>query len=116
MTSQPQPIADLDYDVAVYLELTEKIEELTSQRETVKARMAQRGLGEHKTTTGTVVNVTGPNRSFNLQRAIGFLTDQQRDVCKLDGYDAKKVKAQLAPVVADQCWDEGKGAPRVTVK
>lgn len=116
MSSQPQPIADLDYDVAAYLELTEKVEELNSQREAIKARLAQRGLGEHVTTTGTVVAVTPPNRSFDLDRAVGFLTDQQREVCRVDGFDAKKVKTQLAEVVLDQCWNEGKGAPRVTIK
>lgn len=113
---QPQPIADIDRDVAIYLDLDDKIKDLTSQRDAVKARIAQRGLGEYETTSGMTVKVTPPNRSFNLARAVELLSEQQREVCRLDGYDQTKVRAQLPPVLAEDCMDEGKGAPRVSIK
>lgn len=115
MTTQPQPIADLDYDVAVYLELTERIEQLTSQHESVMARV------DNAASASTRSSAASPCRPpaqpvGHLERAAGFLTDQQREVCNLDGDGAKKVKRQLSEVRIDECMDEGRGAPRVGVK
>lgn len=120
MTAQPvpqptaQPIGRLDDDVNAYLDLTERIEQLTSQRDTIKARLAQRGPGDHKTTGGAVVSVTEPNRRFNLERALTMLNDDQRALCMSP--DPKKVKAQLPPVLAEDCMEPGTGALRVAVK
>lgn len=117
MTAQPtdpQPIASLDDDVNAYLDLTERMEELESQRATIRARLAQRGTGTHTTTTGIKVTVTAPNRRFNLDRAWAMLTEDQKDVCT--SADPKKVKAQLPEVLLESCMDEGTGAPRVTIK
>lgn len=117
MTAQPtdpQPIASLDDDVNAYLDLTERMEELESQRATIRARLAQRGPGTHTTTTGTKVTVTAPNRRFNRAKALTMLTPEQQQTCM--ALDDKLIKAQLPPVLLEGCMDEGTGAPRVTVK
>lgn len=109
-----QPIRTLDDDVATWLDLTERIEELTSQRDAVKARLALHGIGTHTTAGGVTVTVGAPPRRFNLERAWSMLTEDQKDVCTSP--DAAKVKKQLPGVLVDDCYDEGTGAPRVTVK
>lgn len=120
MTAQPvpqpsaQPIGRLDDDVNAYLNLTEQIEQLTSQRDAIKARLAQRGVGDHTTSTGTVVSVTEPNRRFNLEKALGMLTEEQQTLCLSP--DPAKVKKQLPPVLTESCMEPGTGALRVAVK
>lgn len=119
MTTQPQPaavqpIATLEQDVATWLDLTERIEQLTSQRDTVKARLAQHGVGVHTTAAGVKVTVSPPPRAFNLDRAWQMLTPEQRQLCLSP--DAAKVKKQLPPVLAEDCMDPGRGANRVIVK
>ena len=114
MTTQPQPIRSLDDDIATWLDLTERIEDLTSQRDAIKARLAGHGIGTHTTAAGVTVTVTAPPRKFNLDRAWSMLTEDQKDVCTSP--DATKVKRQLPGVLVEDCYDEGTGAPRVTVK
>lgn len=109
-----QPIQTLDDDVADYLDLTERIEQLESQRNAIKARLAHRGEGDHTTTSGVVVSVTPPNRRFNLDRAWSLLTEDQKAVCTSP--DPAKVKRQLSGVLVDECMEPGTGAVRVVVK
>lgn len=104
----------LDADVIRYLELAEQIEALQMQQNEIKARFRQLDPGKHVAVGGVVVTVTPPPRSFNVDKAWSFLTDEQRALCVSP--DAKKVKAQLAPAIADTCMDEGTGEPRVMVK
>lgn len=111
MTTQP---SSLDDDVNAYLDLTDRIEQLTAQRDTIKARLAAHGTGAHQTAFGVTVTVTAPPRRFNLERAWSMLTEDQKDVCTSP--DAAKVKKQLPGVLVDDCYDEGTGTPRVTVK
>lgn len=109
-----QPIQTLDDDAALYLDLTERIEELENQRATIRARLAHRGPGNHTTSTGLTVAVTGPNRRFNIDKAWALLTPEQQGLCASP--DARKVKSQLAQVLVDSCMEPGTGAPRVVVK
>lgn len=103
-----------DADVQRYLELTEQIEELDAQRENIKDRLRDLGPGKHPTVGGLTVTVTPPPRSFNTDRAWAMLTPEQQALCVSP--DAKKIKGQLAPALADACMDEGKGAPRVSIR
>ncbi|NUQ89597.1 MAG: hypothetical protein HOQ43_14205 [Glycomyces artemisiae] len=109
-----QPIQSLDDDVAAYLDLTERIEQLEARRTTIRARLAQRGEGTHTTTAGIAVTVTPPNRRFNLDRAWTLLTPEQQALCTSP--DPKKVKAQLPGVLVDELMEPGTGAFKVTVK
>jgi hypothetical protein len=105
---------DLDAEVATYLDLTERIEQLVEQRDAVKVRLLEHGTGQHPTSSGLVVSITPPNRRFNADRAWAMLNEDQRALCVSP--DPKKIKAQLPEVLVDQCMDEGTGAPRVTIK
>lgn len=104
---------DLDADVRAYLDLTERIEELTAERENIKARLRQAGPGTHPTSFGVTVSVSTP-RAFNLERAWEILTPEQQALCSSP--DAKKVKAQLPGVLVESFMVEGAGEPRVTIK
>lgn len=108
------PTVDLDHEVRTYLELTERIEELQVQRATIIARLRTLPAGKHDTTYGVGVSVSMPSRSFNSTKAWALLTPEQRALCVSP--DAKKIKAQLPPVLTEQCMDEGTGEPRVTIR
>lgn len=110
----PQSIRSLDDDVAVVLDLQEQIEELQSQLVAAKGRLADRGIGKYETATGVTVTVSEPPRSFDLEKAWGLLTPEQQAVCQAP--DSKKVRAQLPPVLAEQCMTPGTGKPRVTIR
>lgn len=103
---------DLDADVRAYLDLTERIEELTAERENIKARLRATGVGRHDTSFGVVVSVSA-NRRFNIDGAWSALTPEQQALCLSP--DAKKVRSQLPPALADAFMDDA-GEPRVTVK
>lgn len=103
-----------DDDVRTFLDLTERIEKLTAEREAVKQRFRALGVGNHPSVNGITVQVTAPPRSFSLEKGWKLLTAEQQAVCMSP--DAKKVRAQLPPVLLDSCMDEGTGEPRVTVK
>lgn len=109
-----QPIQSLDDDVNTLLDLTERRDDLNNQIDAIKARLAHRGVGNHHTSTGTVVAITDPNRRFNLDKAWSMLTPEQQALCVSP--DPKKVKSQLPPVLAEDCMEPGTGAVRVTVK
>lgn len=109
-----QPIRTLDDDVATYLDLTERIEQLEQQRATIRARIAEHGPGSHATTHGVTVSITAPSRRFNIDRAWSLLNDDQKSICV--GPDPTKVKKQLPPVLLDECMDPGTGAPRVSIR
>lgn len=122
MTTQPDPaeasnvqeLRSLEDDVATYLEITERMEELGAQLAAVRHRLADRGVGTHETGAGIKVTVSAPNRTFNLEKAWSMLTDEQRSLCQ--SRDAAKVKKQLPGVLVDECMEAGTGTPRVVVK
>lgn len=105
---------DLDRDAALYLDLAERIEHLTAQRDAIKARLAGLDPGSYPTQAGVTVTVSPPSRRFNIERAWMMLTAEQRNLCSSP--DAKKVKAQLSEVLVDTCMDEGTGAKVVRIK
>jgi hypothetical protein len=102
----------LDDQVRRYLELTEQIEQLSMDREQVKAQLRETGVGRHETTYGVVVSVSA-NRRFNVDRAWAALTPEQQALCLSP--DGKKVRGQLPPDLAEAFMDEV-GEPRVVVK
>lgn len=108
------PASSLDNEVLAWLDLTDKIEELEAERARIKTRLAAFGPGQHVATGGVVVTVGAPPRRFNRDRAWAFLTEDQKDVCTSP--DDKKIKAQLAPVLLEECMDAGTGAARVTIR
>jgi hypothetical protein len=110
------PIEAVDRDVRRLLELAQAAETIVSESNAIKARLRALGNGEHPTPCGATVTVTPPNRTFNLDRAVTMLNDEQRDLAKPDGYDAKKVKQFLPPTLLEQCMDPGTGDLRVSVK
>lgn len=105
-----------DNDARRYLELDELLSSVQEEMSAIKARFRTLGEGAHKAPCGVAVQVSPPNRSFNLTKAVGLLNDEQRELCKADGYDPKKVKGMLPPVVLEICMDPGKGDARVSVK
>jgi hypothetical protein len=102
----------LDDQVRRYLELTEQIEQLTMAREQVKAALRDAGIGRHETSYGVTVSVSS-NRRFNVDAAWSALTPEQQALCLSP--DAKKVRGQLPPDLAD-AFMETVGEPRVVVK
>lgn len=115
MTAQPaQPLHDLDTLVATYLDLAERIEDLTRQQAHVKAQLRDLGVGEHQTSSGITVTVSAPSRRFNRSTALSLLTEEQKALCK--DYSDALIKKQLPPVLLDQCMDEGTSDPIVRIK
>ena len=108
------PTIDVEAEVAAYVALSEKIEQLQAEKANIVARLRGLGAGKHETSFGVNVTVSQPPRSFNADHAWNLLTEEQRAVCLSP--DAKKIKAQLPPVLAEQCMVEGAGDARVTIK
>lgn len=111
--AQPTPLRDLDHLVGRYLDLKDEAEQIAGQMDTIKDQLRALGVGRHETNAGVTVTVQAPARRFNLDRAWALLTPEQQAVCVAPA--AAKVKAQLAPVVAETCYDAGTGAPTVKV-
>lgn len=112
----PYTVDEFDADAQRYLELAEFVAEVNDEMTAIKRRFRDLGDGAHKAPCGVAVTVTPPNRSFNLTKAVALLNDHQRELCKTDGYDPKKVKGMLPPVVLEVCMDPGTGDARVSVK
>lgn len=104
---------NLDADVELYLHLADQIAQLTEQQRAIKARIAALGVGEYPCTKAKVV-VQAPRRVFEVDTAWRMLTPEQQAVCVSP--DAKKIKAQLPPALADACMKPGSGDPVVVVK
>lgn len=114
MNAKPQPIRSVDQLVGDYVEIQEQISALTDRANNIKAQLVEQiGIGERA--VGDVkVSVREPNRRFNLDKAWSLLTDEQKALCVTP--DATKVRRQLAPALADTCYDAGTGAPILTVR
>lgn len=65
---------------------------------------------------GLTVSVRGPSRSFSAAKAEQLLAPEVLELCRADGYDAKKLKAFLSPLLLEQCMETGTGAPIVSVR
>lgn len=102
-------------------ELAERIVHLQAQREEIDAAIEQlKGLiveavGISSTTlaNGMKVNVREPNRIFDVDAAMSALTPEQRALAMK--VDPAKVKAQIAPALAEAFYKPGKGKCVVTV-
>jgi hypothetical protein len=123
MTTQPgaattkdnvKELRSLDDDVATYLEVSERWRQLGAELAAVRHRLADRGIGTHKTSSGIKVTVSSPNRRFNADKAWEMLTPAQRKLCVSP--DSSKIRQQLPPVLAEECMEPGTGTPRVVVK
>lgn len=110
------PPEAFDADARRYLELDELLESVKDEMSAIKARLRALGEGGHQAPCGAYVAVSRPNRSFSLPKAVALLNDEQLLLCRADGYDAKKVKSMLAPVLLELCMDDGAGDLRVSVK
>lgn len=108
---------EFDFDAQRYMELSEFLAEANDELTAIKARFRALGDGAHKAPCGVAVEVKPPNRTFNLDKAVALLNDQQKIASVADtAYDPKKVKAQLPPVLLELCMDPGSGEARVSVK
>lgn len=105
-----------DADARRYLELDELAASITEEQAAIKARFRTLGEGAHKAPCGVAVQVTQPNRSFDINKAVDLLNDEQRELCKATGYDARKVKSMLPPVLVEVCMKAGTGDMRVSVR
>ena len=110
------PPEAFDADARRYLELDELLESVKDEMSAIKARLRALGEGAHEAPCGVHISVSKPNRSFSLPKAVALLNEEQLQLCKADGYDAKKVKNMLPPVLLEMCMDDGAGDLRVSVK
>lgn len=109
----PDLDTNLDELVERYLDLKDRAEQIAEQMEAIKECFRVLGAGQHATTSGITITVQAPSRRFNLDRAWSLLTPEQQALCVAPA--AAKVKAQLAPVLAEQCYDAGTGQAIVKV-
>lgn len=105
---------DIEVEVRAYVDLTEKIEELNSERANIIARLRALEPGKHGTSFGVTVSVSEPSRRFNTTKAWAMLTPEQQAVCTSP--DAKKIKDQLPPVIVDTLMEAGTGDRVVKVQ
>ncbi len=103
---------DLDACVRTYLDLVERIEALTAERDSAKAALRELEIGAHPTSFGVTVHVAA-NRRLDADAAYDALTAEQQALCQSP--DAKKIREQLPPAAAEAFMREV-GLPRVTVK
>lgn len=108
-----QPIRTVDQLVDTYLDLADKIAQLTEQQAGVKAQLRDLGVGDHAAKNGVVVKVTPPSRRFNVDLAWTMLTEEQQKLSV--GPIAAQVKKRLSGDLVDACMEDGKGDPTVKV-
>lgn len=110
-----QPLRSVEQLVVEYLDLQDQAARLADRLAGIKAQIGdQVGVDNSLDVNGVQVSVRAPSRSFNLARAVELLTEEQKQLCQ--SLDAKKVKAQLPPVLTEQCMDPGRGNPVVTIR
>jgi hypothetical protein len=108
-------MTNIDALVQRRLELDDIIAEAGIEKAAVNAAIVEElGIGSHSV-AGVTVSVKNPNRSFNLDRALTFLTDEQRELAMTTAPEASKVKQFLSPVLLDAAMDPGTGNATVTV-
>lgn len=101
--------------------LAERIVHLQAQREEIDAAIEQlkglvieeAGIGSTTLANGMKVNVREPNRIFDVDAAMSALTPEQQALAMK--VDPAKVKAQIAPALAEAFYKPGKGKCVVTV-
>ena len=114
MSEQPvTPLRDLDQLATTFLELADKIAQLTAQQDHIKDQLRDLGIGKHLSPAGIPITIQAPSRFLNTSRAWAMLTDEQKAACMSPDY--KKARAQLPAVLLEQCMDPGNGNPVVKV-
>ncbi len=102
--------------VSEIVDLSDQIAHLTERLAARKRELGDAvGIGSHKI-AGVDVSVREPNRRFNAARAAELLAPEVLELCRNEGYDPKKLRGFLAPVLLEQCMDAGTGAPVVSVR
>lgn len=99
------------------VDIQEEVAALNERAAHLKAQIAEKvGVGAIDLPNGVAVTVREPNRRFNAERAAQLLAPEVLELCKSEGYDTKKLKSFLSPVLLEQVMEAGTGAPIVSVK
>lgn len=89
-------------------------ERLDNEVDAINARIVTiHGIGATTLANGVKVNVREPNRIFDVDAAMSALTPEQQALAMK--VDPAKVKAQIAPALAEAFYKPGKGKCVVTV-
>lgn len=118
MTDTTQaPAHDLDADSAALVgrlaEINERIANLTSQAESIKAELRSLTPGDYASGGNTVLRIV-PTRRFDADKALELVPEPLRPECYTTAVDAKKVRSYLAPALLDACMVES-GKPKVVL-
>lgn len=118
MTTQPTPTRSAELLARDLIDVQEQIAALGERAMNLKAQLAEAiGVGNSlDLPNGVAVTVREPNRRFNADRAAQLLAPEVLELCKADGYDVKKLKSFLSPVLLEQVMEASAGAPIVSVR
>lgn len=118
MSIQPTPIRTVEQLARDLIDLQAQTAALTERANQIKAQIAdQVAVGQTVHLDGGVaITVREPNRRFNPDKAVKLLAPEVLELCRPDGYDPKKLKSFLSPVLLEQVMDAGTGAAIVSVK
>lgn len=94
--------------------VTADIAELSGIADTLKAELRTRLPAGTYSMNGADVIAIRPNRRLDIDAAVALVPEPLHEQCRPDGYDAKKVRAFLAPALVESVMVEV-GAPRVTL-
>lgn len=106
----------LDRLAEEYLTLSEYLEKLTTDLESIKATLRQLGPGDHPTRSGLLIKVTPPARRFNPYRALSLVDPDQQASCMISRPDPDLVKRSLTQAEIEECMEPGTGKEGVKVK
>jgi len=108
-------MTNIDALVQRRIELDDIIAEAQIAKAAINAQIVEElGIGSHSV-AGVTVTVKNPNRSFNLDRALTLLTDEQKALVMSTSADPAKVKQFLSPILLDAVMEPGTGNATVTV-
>lgn len=115
--TDPIPTSELDVDtarlVSRLVDLQDRIADLTSEAEAVKAELRSLNPGDYAINGQPALRIQ-PTRRFDADKALEYVPEPLRDQCYSTVVDPKKVKQYLAPALADACMVEV-GKPKVQV-
>lgn len=107
---------ELDRLAEEYQTLSEYIQKLTADRDSIKAMLRQLGPGEHPTKGGLVIKVRPPARQFNLFRALSLVDPADQPQCYVSLPDPDRVKRLLTQGDIEACMEPGTGKEVVSIK
>jgi len=98
-----------------YLELADQATAITDEQTEIKRRIRQDLPAGSKLPAGDGQIHVQPNRRFDTDKGAALLpTDEIRAMCRLDGYDDKKIRKMLPPTIQEMCMVEI-GEPKVVI-